>query len=101
MLLKPGVLHRALEYYQICSNDDAGLTFDLLRQGQMWSLMLLYGEKGKTMDFSDIIVVCDIKAGRCRQLNEYMKLCESQRSRSFIDLGPRSLGFNIFKLFFL
>ena len=25
----------------------------ILRQGQIWSLMLLYGEKGKTMDFSD------------------------------------------------
>ena len=34
---------------------------DLLRQGQIWSFLLLYGEKGKTMDFSETIVVCDIK----------------------------------------
>ena len=44
-------------------------------------------EKGKTMDFfSEIIVIYDIKVGRCGQLNEYMKLHEYQRSRSFIDL---------------
>ena len=45
-------------------------------------------EKVKTMDFSEIIVVYDIKVGRCSQLNEYMKLYEYQRSKSFIDLGP-------------
>ena len=32
--------------------------------------MLLYGEKVKTMDFSETIVVYDIKAGRCSQQNE-------------------------------
>ena len=32
------------------------------RQGQIWSLMLLDGEKGKTMDFSEIIAVCDVKS---------------------------------------
>ena len=45
-------------------------------------------EKVKTMDFSETIVVYDIKVGRCSQLNVYMKLYEYQRSRSFIDLGP-------------
>ena len=45
-------------------------------------------EKGKTMDFSEIILVYDIKVGRCSQLNECMKLYEYQRSRLFIDLGP-------------
>ena len=30
--------------------------------------------KAKTMDFSETIVVHDIKVGRCRQLNEYMNL---------------------------
>ena len=50
--------------------------------------MLLYGKKVKQCIFSETIVVCDIKVGRCDQLNEYMKLYEYQRSRSFIDLGP-------------
>ena len=40
------------------------------------------------MDFSETIVVYHIKVGRCSQLDEYMKLYEYQRSRSFIDLGP-------------
>ena len=40
------------------------------------------------MDFSETIVVCDIKVARCSQLNVYMMLYEYQRSRSFIDLGP-------------
>ena len=44
-------------------------------------------EMVKTMDFSETIVVYDIKVGRCSQLNEYMKLYEYQRSRSLIDLG--------------
>ena len=37
-------------------------------------------EKRKTIDFSDTIVVYDIKIGRCNQPNEYMKLYEYQRS---------------------
>ena len=45
--------------------------------------------------------VYNIKVGRCSQSNEYMKCYEYQKSRSFIDLHPRSLGFNIFKLLFL
>ena len=69
-----------------------------LWQGQIWSLMLLYGEKGKIMDFSKTIVVYDIKVVRFSQLNEYMNLYEYQRSMSFINLHPRSLRFNSFKL---
>ena len=55
--------------------------------------------KNKTVDFSETIVVYDIKVGRCGQLNEYMKLCEYQRSRSFIDLIPDHLD-SIFLNFF-
>ena len=42
------------------------------------------------MDLSEIIVVYDIKVGRCCQQKEYMKLHEYQSSRSFTDLVPRS-----------
>ena len=55
--------------------------------------------KVKTMDFSETVVVYDIKVGRCSQLNVYMKLYEYQRSRSFIDLGPNhsdSIFLNLF-----
>ena len=51
------------------------------------------------MDFSETIVVYDIKVGRFSQLTEYMNLYEYQRSRSFIDLHPRSLRFNISNFF--
>ena len=53
------------------------------------------------MDFSDSIVVYDVKVGRCSHLNECMNLHEYQRSRSFIDLYPWSLRFYNFKLLFL
>ena len=51
------------------------------------------------MDFSETIVVCDHKVNRCSQLNEYMKVYEYQRSRSFTDLGPNlsdSIFLNLF-----
>ena len=75
----------------------------ILWQGQIWSLLLLYGEKGKTMDFSETIVpvVYDVKVGRCSQLNDYMNLYEYQRWRSFIDIGPRSLRFTFSNFFSL
>ena len=36
----------------------------------------------KTVDFSETIAASDLKVGRCRQLIEFMKLCEYRRSRS-------------------
>ena len=63
MTLKLGMQHRVFEYYQICSNDDPALTLtyfmamsNLLPNGFGW-------EKGKTMDFSETIVVYDVKVG--------------------------------------
>ena len=32
--------------------------------------------KSETVDFSETIAACDLKAGRCRQLFEFMKICE-------------------------
>ena len=58
------------------------------------------GKKIKRYFFTETIVVCDIKVGRCSQINEYMKLYEYQRSRSFIDLGPDVSDLNIFVNFF-
>ena len=51
------------------------------------------------MDFSETIVVYNIKVGIYNQLNEYMKLYEYQRSRSLIDIGP-NLSDSIFLNFF-
>ena len=33
-------------------------------------------KKVKTVDFSETIEDCDLKVGRCRQLIEFMKVCE-------------------------
>ena len=54
----------------------------------------------KTVDFSETIAACDLKVGRCRQLIEFMKVCEYSRSRSFLDLGPRSFTYENDNLLF-
>ena len=46
--------------------------------------MFFDGKKVKTEDFSDSIAASDLKSGRCRQLIEFMKVCEYWRSRSFL-----------------
>ena len=61
MTLKLSMQHQVLEYYQICSNDDPGLT---LTYFTAWSNLVPYAfvwEKDKTMDFSETIVVYDLK----------------------------------------
>ena len=44
----------------------------------------------KTVDFSKNIAASDLKVGRSIHLIKYMKICEYCRSRSFLELGPRS-----------
>ena len=65
MILKLGMLHRVLEYYQVCSNDDSGLTLTCFWRRSNLVPYAFVWEKGKTMDFSETIVVYDIKVGRC------------------------------------
>ena len=69
MILKLGMQHRVLEYYQVCSNDDPRLT-PILRQDQIWSLMLLYGKKGKMMDFLE--TVYDLKLATDDRSDKFM-----------------------------
>ena len=90
-----------LEYYQICLNDDPRLTLTYFTAMSNLVSYAFVWEKGKIMDFSETIVVFDVKVGRCGQLNKYTNIYEYQWSRSFNDLCPRSLRFNIFKLHFL
>ena len=93
MTLKVCMPHQVLTYYQVCSNDDPGLTLTYFTARSILVPYVLVWEKVKTMDFSETIVVYDIKVGRC------MKLYEYQRSRSLIDLGP-NLSDSIFLNFF-
>ena len=55
-------------------------------------------EKGKTMDFSETIVVCYVKVGRCSQLNEYMKHYEYQRSMTLVQDHSDSTFSSFFSL---
>ena len=99
MNLKLGMQHRILEDYQICLNDAPGLTLTYFMAKSNLVPYAFVWEKVKTMDISEIVVVYDIKDGRCSQLNEYVKLNEYQRWRSFIDLGPNHSD-SIFLIFF-
>ena len=74
MNLNVDMQHRVLEYYQICSNDDPGLTLTYFTARSDFIPCAFVWEEGKTMDFSETVVVYDIKVGRCSQLNKYMKL---------------------------
>ena len=78
MTLKVDMQHRVLEYYQICSNDESGLTLTYFMARSNFVPYPFVWEEGKTMDFSETIVVYNIKVGRCSQLNEYMKLISTK-----------------------
>ena len=61
MTLKLGMQHQVCEYYQIYSNDDPVLTLTyFIARSNLVSYALLW-EKGKTMDFSETIVIYDLK----------------------------------------
>ena len=99
MTLKVCMQHWVLKCYQICSNDDPGLTLTYFTARSNLGPYAFVWEKVKTMDFAETIVVNDVKVVRCSNLNECLKLYEYQRSRSLIDLGPNLS--DIFKLLFL
>ena len=50
MTLKVGMQHQVLEYYQVYSNDDPGLTYFMA--GSNLVHYVFVWEKGKTRDFS-------------------------------------------------
>ena len=61
MTLKLGMQHWVLEYYQVCSNDDPGLTMTYFTARSNLVAYAFVWEKGKTMDFSETIVIYDLK----------------------------------------
>ena len=65
MTLKLGKQHPVYTYYQVYSNDDPVLTLTYFTARSNLLPYVFVWEKGKTMDFSETIVVCDIKIGRC------------------------------------
>ena len=61
MTLKLGMQHRVLEHYQVYSNDDPGLTLTYFTARSNLVPYAFVWKKGKTMDFSETIVVYDLK----------------------------------------
>ena len=56
MTLTLGMQHLVLEYYQICSNDDAGLILTYFTARSNLVPYAFVWEKGKTMDFSETMI---------------------------------------------
>ena len=50
-----------LQYYQVCSNDDPELTLTYFTARSNLVSYAFVWEKGKTMDFSETVVVYDLK----------------------------------------
>ena len=65
MTLKLGMQHWVLKYYQVCLNDDPGLTLIYFTARSNLVPYACVWEKGKTIDISETIVVYDVKVGRC------------------------------------
>ena len=61
MALKLGMQHRVLKFSQDCSNDDPGLTLTYFTPRSNLVPYAFVREKGKTMDFSETIVIYDLK----------------------------------------
>ena len=61
MTLILGMHHRVREYYQVFSNDDPGLSFTYFTARSNLVPYAFVWEKGKTMDFSETILVYDLK----------------------------------------
>ena len=53
--------HRVLEYCQVCSNNDPGLTMTYFMARSNLVPYAFIWEKGKSMDFSETIAVYDLK----------------------------------------
>ena len=61
MTLKFCMQNWVLEYYQVCSNDDPGLTLTYFTARSSLVPYAFVWEKGNTMDFSETIVIYDLK----------------------------------------
>ena len=63
MTLKVGMQHQVLEYYQVRSNNEPGFTLTYFTARSYLVPYAFVWEKGNIMDFSETIVVYDIKVG--------------------------------------
>ena len=74
--MKLGMQHSELQPVIVCSNDDPGVTLSYFTAKSNFVTKVFLWEKVKTVDFSETIAASDQKVGRCRQLIEFMTVCE-------------------------
>ena len=60
----------------VCSNNDPEVTLTYFTIRSTLVTYAFQWEKAKTVDFSETIAACDLKVNKCRQLIEFMKVCE-------------------------
>ena len=78
MTLKLGIQHRVLKYYQVCSNDDPGLALTYFTARSSLVPYAFVWEKGKTIDFSETVVVYGLKLATDDRSDKFLlksKLC--------------------------
>ena len=66
--------HRGLQPIIVCSNDDPGVTLTYFTARSNLVMWAFLWEKVKTVEFSETFAVSDLKVGRSRHLNEFMKV---------------------------
>ena len=86
--LKLSMWHCLCKYYQSCLHYDPGLTLT-----HFTPRSYMYLGKSDNHYFLETIAAFSLKVASNLQINELMKSHEYQRSRSFFDLGQRSLKF--------
>ena len=74
--MKLGMQHPELQPVIVCSNVDPGVTLTYFTSKSNFVTLVFLWEKEKAVDFSKTIAASDLKVGRCRQLIEFMKVCE-------------------------
>ena len=74
--MKPGMYNRGLLPIIVCTNDDSGVTLTYFTTRSNFVTEAFLWEKVKTVDLSESTAPCDLNVGRCRQLIEFMKVCE-------------------------
>ena len=89
MTLKLGMQHLVLEYYQIYSNDDPGLTLTYFMARSNLVPYAFVWEKGKTMDFSETIVIYDLKLATADQSDKKFLLTSKLRPLGAVCPLPR------------
>ena len=97
----PWNLVYSIKYYQFCSNDDPWLTLTLFTARSKLLPCAFLWEHTFNSRFPRNYWSLWSESWHISQLNKYMKMYEYPRSRSVIDLCPRSLRFHEFQTFLL